>query len=179
MMNIAKEITAGDSIKWIETLSGCPASDGWTLKFVLVNGSAKIELSASADGDDHAVVAPSVTTSSWSPGRYRYQAYAEKAGERHTVGTGMVDILPNFATAETLDSRTHAEKVLHAIEAVIEKRATKDQESYTIKGRSLSRTPLPDLLVLRDRYRSELRAAKRAEKVRAGQRPGTKIHVRF
>ena len=141
---------------------------------MLVNGSAKVEFSTTADGDDHAVALPATTTTNWSPGRYRYQAYVESGADRHTVGTGTVDILPDFSSAATLDGRTHAEKVLDAIEAVIEKRATKDQESYSIKGRSLSRTPLPDLLVLRDKYKSEVRAEKRAEKVRRARNPALK-----
>ncbi len=174
MMNIAKEITAGDSLNWTETVSAYPASDGWTLKFVLVNGSAKIEFSTSADGDDHAVALPATTTTQWSPGRYRYQAFVEKGEDRYTVGTGTVDVLPDFTSAATLDGRTHAEKVLESIEAVIEKRATKDQESYTIKGRSLARTPLPDLIALRDKYKADVAAEKRAEKLRAGQSPAPK-----
>ncbi|NDV20832.1 hypothetical protein GO013_15585 [Pseudodesulfovibrio sp. JC047] len=178
-MNIAKEITAGDSLNWTETVSAYPASDGWILNFVLVNGSAKVEFSASADGDGYVVDVPGSTTSNWTPGRYRFQAHVEKGADRFTVGSGTVDILPDFAGVATLDGRSHAEKVLDAIEAVIEKRATRDQESYTIKGRSLSRTPLPELLALRDKYKAEVRAQRRAEKVQAGKKPGTKIHVRF
>jgi hypothetical protein len=178
-MNIAKEITSGDSLNWKESVAEYPASDGWTLRFSLVNGASKVEFSASSEGDDYAVSLSASVTSAWHPGRYRFQAYVSRAEDRHTVGTGTVDILPDFSSAATFDGRTHAERVLEAIEAVIEKRASRDQESYTIKGRSLSRTPLPDLLVLRDKYKSEVREEKRAEKIRAGKKPGNKILVRF
>jgi len=178
-MNIAKEITAGDSLNWKESVAEYPASDGWTLRFSLVNGASNVEFSASAEGDAYAVSLPASTTSAWHPGRYRFQAYVVRGEDRHTIGTGTVDILPDFSSVTTFDGRTHAERVLEAIEAVIEKRASKDQESYTIKGRSLSRTPLPELLVLRDRYRREVLDEKRAEKIRAGKKPGNKILVRF
>ena len=49
----------------------------------------------------------------------------------------------------------HVRRVIDAIEAVIERRATKDQKSYSIDGRSLERTPIDELLLLRDRYRAE------------------------
>lgn len=52
---------------------------------------------------------------------------------------------------------SHAQKVLDAIEAVLEKRATLDQQRYSIADRELVRTPIPELLLLRDRYRSEVR----------------------
>ncbi len=53
---------------------------------------------------------------------------------------------------------THARRMLNAIEAALEGRASKDTESYTIEGRSLSRTPIPDLLRLRAIYRREVAA---------------------
>jgi hypothetical protein len=49
----------------------------------------------------------------------------------------------------------HVEKVLDAIEAVIENRASQDQMSYSIKGTTLSRTPIADLLLLRREYKEE------------------------
>ncbi|WP_123711612.1 hypothetical protein [Sinobacterium caligoides] len=52
------------------------------------------------------------------------------------------------------DDRTHAKRVLAAIEAVIEKRASRDQMAYSIDSRSLSRTPIADLMLLRDRYKT-------------------------
>ena len=54
------------------------------------------------------------------------------------------------------------QRTLEAIEAVIEKRASIDQERYKINNRELWRTPIPELLVMRDRYRSELRRLKAA-----------------
>ena len=60
------------------------------------------------------------------------------------------------------DARSHVQRVLDAIEAVLEKRATLDQEQYRINNRELRRTPIADLLKLRDRYRMELQRAKAA-----------------
>ena len=62
------------------------------------------------------------------------------------------------------DARSHVQRVLDAIEAVLEKRATLDQEQYRINNRELRRTPIADLLKLRDRYRGELARMKAASK---------------
>ena len=62
------------------------------------------------------------------------------------------------------DARSHVQRVLDAIEAVLEKRATLDQERYRINNRELVRTPVADLLKLRDRYRGELARMKAASK---------------
>jgi hypothetical protein len=69
--------------------------------------------------------------------------------------------------------------VLDAIEAIIEKRSTKDQDSYSIQGRSLGRTPIADLILLRDRYRAEWVREQRAERIRNGLGHSGVVKVRF
>jgi hypothetical protein len=49
---------------------------------------------------------------------------------------------------------------------VIEGRSSRDQENYSIQGRSLSRTPIPDLLILRDRYKAMYVQEQRAERLK-------------
>jgi hypothetical protein len=68
---------------------------------------------------------------------------------------------------------------LDAIEATIEGRASKDQESYSIQGRSLARTPIADLILLRGKYKAEYVQMQRAEKLRNGLGHGGNIKVRF
>jgi hypothetical protein len=94
-----------------------------------------------------------------------------------TVEAGEVRIAPDLsAQGAGVDSRDHVRKVLDAIEAVIENRASIDQQSYQINNRSLQRTPLNELLKLRSRYRAEL-AAKNASRKRRGM--GRTIKVRM
>jgi hypothetical protein len=83
---------------------------------------------------------------------------ATNGSEVQELEEGQLEIIADLAgAAEGHDPRKHAEKVLAAIESVIESRASKDQMAYTINGRSLSRTPLADLLQLRATYRKEVR----------------------
>lgn len=87
-----------------------------------------------------------------------------------SAGDTLVRTLLVPVVAHHFDVTTHATKVLAAIEAVIEGRATVDQQSYTIEGRTLQRTPMQDLLLLRDRYKREV-AQEQGELAAAEGRP--------
>lgn len=77
------------------------------------------------------------------------------------------------------EKREHIEKVLANIEAVIEGRASHDVQSYAIAGQPIGKTPIADLLKLRDHYTSQLIALKRAERRKNGVAEGRKINVKF
>lgn len=154
--NTPTKVIAGDTAQWEKSLPDYPASAGWVLVYTLINAAAKITITAAADGDDYVVTQPSATTAAWAKGKYKYQARVTLAGVSHTVETGDMEVAANFATETTLDGRSHARKVLDAVEAVLEGRATKDQEEYTIGDRSLKRTPIEKLYELRQRYKAEV-----------------------
>ena len=61
----------------------------------------------------------------------------------------------------------------------MENRASMDQSSMSIAGRSLSRTPLPDLLELRDRYKAEYLKEIKLARIRNNQGSGNTIKVKF
>ncbi len=139
-------------------LAAYPAQDGWALTLHL-RGPQSIDIASSPDGDGHVLSASAATTGAWAPGQY-WAALRARDGETVAeVEAGQLTVAADLAQVNGLyDGRTHAERVLTAIEAVIEGRATKDQERYRINNRELQRTPLSDLMALRDRYRAELRA---------------------
>jgi len=165
---IANELYQGDSLDWDESESDYPASSSWVIHYVLVNASSRITFNSSADGDDHNFTIATTTTAAWKDGEYTYTRYATDGTERVTLNRGTVEIKKDFTTAS--DQRSNAKKTLEAIEAVIEDRATKDQESYTIQGRSLSRMNIKDLIWFRDYYASKVQKEKGLK---------NKIRVRF
>lgn len=174
-------LIVGDTLEFTTAVPDYPASAGWTLTYRLVprtSGSA-ISFNASASGDDYLVQVGSTTTAAWAAGEYSWSAYVTKVTERHTVDSGICTLLPDPSLVAAQDKRGHARKVLDAIEAVIENRATLDQEEYAIAGRSLKRTPLPELLKLRQLYKSEVAAEDAAEKLAAGIATPRKIQVRL
>jgi hypothetical protein len=156
-----QRLRAGDTWQWRrEDLAGDYPAAAWTLRYSLKNPDDHVELAAAADGAMFAITVDIATTKSAKPGAYRMVGYVENAGvtQRFPVYEGSVEILPAYANAGVVDDRSHARKVLEAIEAVIENRATKDQEEYSIGHRSLKRTPLADLMDLRARYRTQVLA---------------------
>jgi len=165
------KIIAGDRAAWKRTDLGtdyAPASYSFKYSARLENsGSTEIEITASESGSDYIVEVGQATSAAYTAGVYHWQAYITRTSdsERVTVDSGTWEVIAN-RDAATSDPRNHVKKVLDAIESVIEGRASKDQESYSIQGRSLSRTPIADLVALRDKYRAEWVREQRAERIK-------------
>ena len=168
----------GDTVKWTKTLSDFPASV-WTLTYEF-RGASSHQVVASASDDDHAVSLTPAETGTWNPGAYWWEAYADDGTDRHKAVSGTLEVTTDFATSDAVaDHRTHAAKVLDAIEATIEGRASRDQQAYSIAGRSLQLTPVADLLSLRDKYKVEVAAELAKEKVGRGESTSKQVLVRF
>lgn len=159
-------IYAGATLDLGRTLTAYPAPE-WTLR-LFMRGATAIDLTAVPDGSAHRFTVAANTTASWPPGVYWYSLRAQRAGEVVVVDEGQVSIRLDLAqvTGEH-DGSTHAERVLAKIEAVIEGRATTDVLNYEINGRQLGRAQIEDLLLLRSKYRDEVRRERMAK--RTGQ----------
>lgn len=162
------ELRAGDTARWTRDLGDYPASQGWTLSYTLVTSTAAHSFSATANGDAFDVTVAAAVTAAWAAGHYQLQEYVAKSGERYTLATTPLRILPNLAAVVSgLDVRSHARKVLDAINAWLEAKAP-TAASFEIAGRKLQNYSLADLLALRDRYRAEVA---REDQVAAGGAP--------
>lgn len=126
------------------------AANGYTLK-VILRGPQNSELTAAASDDNYTVELTAAAS-----GTYLYTVVAESTTARHLIETGQIEFLPDPTSADASDLRTHAQKVLEAIEAVLEKRATKAEQSYSIAGRSITKIPLAELYELRNKYKAEV-----------------------
>jgi len=174
------ELVIGDRWAWKRTDLGAdypPASYALSYSMRLEGtGATEIGINASESGSDYLVEVASVTTAGYTAGRYRWQAYITRSSdsERVMVGSGIVEVKVN-RDASTADPRSHYRIVLDAIRAVIEGRATKDQEEYSIGSRSLKRTPLKELREMEGYYAAKVRAE---ENEANGLRSG-KLKVKF
>jgi len=174
-------IRAGDTLLLSISLSDYPASDSWTLTYTFrkPNGS-DISFASTADGDDHAITVAYGTTQTWEPGTYSGEARVDDGSQRFTVWSGFIEVLPDLSIQDpNYDARSHARKMLDAIEAVLENRATKAILSTTIAGQSISRYSPEQLLSLRSFYRSEVDAEEAQAAADAGKSTGRNILVRF
>lgn len=143
-------------------------------------GIHKFTLTATEANDTYYIEAASSSTTGYSVGDYIWEAYITKASDsnRVMVDSGRTTITQNLADTNA-DLRSHAKKVLDAIEAVIENRASMDQSSMSIAGRSLSRMSIDELMTFRDRYKAEYLKEIKLARIRNGQGTGNTPKVRF
>lgn len=124
----------------------------YTLKYVFADQerlSNKIEITASKISNAHVVEVPIATTGTYYSGDYFWKAIVIRDSDSEEVA-----VSEGHATLKTQsgDIASHTYKVLLAIRAVIEKKASKDQMSYSINGRSLARYTFEDLTKLEQHY---------------------------
>jgi len=158
-------------------------SSAYTLKYSFRldgAGATEIQITASANGTAFKIEVGASTSTSYTAGNYQWQSYLTRNSdnERVTIDSGYIEIRPNRDLATT-DPRSHFKIVLDNIEAVIEERATKDQEAYSINGRSLSRTPIADLQQLADSYRGKYDAEINRHRAKKGLGHHGRLLTRF
>lgn len=160
MIEIPKTVTAGDSLKLSleQTRSKYPTAE-YNLLFVV-----------GLQGKEQPYQVPENRefTISWRDTKqwptsipWRLYAITKRGADRFTVASGGFEVVQPFAISSRSapneeETPTHAEKVLEAIEAVLENKATFDQLSVSINGRTLMRRSLNELLDLRKYYRDEV-----------------------
>lgn len=143
-------------------------------------GSHKFSVTATETTDDYLIEIASATTANYATGDFHWYAFITRTSdsERIAIDDGYAKIELNFADTNA-DHRSHAKKVLDAIEAVLENRASQDQMSYSIAGRSLSRMSIDDLMNFRNRYRAEYNKELKKWRIKNKQETGSTIKVRF
>jgi hypothetical protein len=172
-------IIAGDTVEWTQSISDYPATDGWTLKysFQLIGSTEDpITFEASASGRDYSVSITPAVSAEWASGNYIWTAFVDDGTDRHRVGTGTVSVLPN---PEMAAGGTHATRTLALLELAIEGRIPAGLEQTTIDGQSILRITMPDLVLLRNKYASEVRAEQDRARVASGQASRRTMYARF
>lgn len=176
------QLKAGLTFDQLVTVLTQYPAPAWELRAYL-RGPSQIDLVAEAEGTKHRWHETATDSATWAPGHYTYTVRVfDGSGDAFEVDSGSTQIAPDLASIDApYDGRSHARKVLDAIEAVLEKRATKDQERYTIEfngsRRELWRTPIADLMAMRGSYQAQVRAEE--TKAKGGSLFGVAVRVRF
>lgn len=180
--NVPAELRAGDTWKWTQSLADYPASTPWTLKYRFKSPTAGFEVTANTAGDDYSVTVTASTTAGYAAGTYTWIAWVEGGtSEKYTVDTGVTTLDADYRSGTAtagLDDRSHARKTLAAIESWIESRNPGVAE-YEIAGRRMKYIPIPDLLKLRQAYKTEVAAEDAAEAIRNGLGTARRIQFRL
>ena len=95
------------------------AQNSWPLKYAFRGSAGTIDITSSADGDEHLVSVAPTASAAYSAGIYDVMGWAEKGSDRYTVFTSRIEVLVDLeAAGSSYDGRTHVKKTLDAIEAV-------------------------------------------------------------
>lgn len=143
-------------------------------------GSHKFTINATEADSTYYIEVPAATTANYNAHTYKWNAYITRSSDsaRSIVDSGILLVTPNYADTNA-DVRTHAKKVLDALEAVIQGRASIDQSSMSIAGRSLSRMTIDEIMTFRDRYKTEYLKEIKKARLKNKTASGNSIKARF
>jgi hypothetical protein len=181
---VPRSIVIGDLVQFkLTEYSTDYANTAHTMTFMARSGEgANVEFSivASNSGDDYLFSASSSATSAFVAGLYHYQIeiLETSSNNRLILDQGELDVTVDL-DVNAVDPRTHAEKMLQKIEAVLENRADADVSSYSIAGRSLTKMSPEELLTWRNNYRREVKAYRRKLDVKHGRKTSSTILMGF
>lgn len=181
---VPRTIVIGDFVQFkLSEYSTDYANTAHTMTLMARSGTgANVEFSivATNSGDDYLFTANSAATASYTAGLFHYQieVLETSSSNRIIVDQGELDVTVDL-DVNAVDPRTHAEKMLQKIEAVLENRADADVSSYSIAGRSLTKMSPEELLTWRDTYRREVKAYRRKLDVKHGRQTSSTVLMRF
>ena len=146
-----------------DAMEAARAAGGGTLALFKPRRFTRLEIKATRNSATQAytlqVNCPTITlaptNATLTAGTYYFAEKVEKAGEVLRVGSGRVTVEPNLATALAGDLQSPNERMLKAVNAVIEARlgtstgVPKDVEAYSIDGIAVTKIPLERLMILR------------------------------
>lgn len=180
------QIAVGDRLQWTKHLPDFSPAD-WTLTYYLrgvkgVPGFEPINIAATTSGNLFSVdVAPSVTEF-WIPQLLFWQSYVSKSGDRKLVGSGRMDLLPNFAaTDEPYDGRSWARRCRDNLQLVLEGKASRDTIRYAMSaaGRSEEKFTWEDIIAALSYFQGLVAQEEAAEEAARGGSSKKNILIRF
>lgn len=182
---VPQTLTVGDIWNWKreDIVSDYPpASYTLTYSFRLLSSAAtEIALSGSVITESataYTISVPDSTTVGYTKGDYTWQEYISNATDRIVLNTGFVTLEPNL-DADTSDPRSYWQQVLDDCNATLKARAGRDQSSFSIAARSLSRDQIESMMTLRDRAQYEVNKELNKARIAKGLGNSSTIKARF
>lgn len=179
-----EEIVVGDYLLWRRTdISGNYPPALYTATYVakIAGGnSTEVQVTGTNYNGQYLFTVTSAQSANFTVGDYHWQleVVRNSDGNRIVVDRGEFKAVPDLDNANA-DPRSHAQIMLAKIESILQGRADGDVASYSINGRSLTKLPLSDLMMWRDRYKAEYIRELRKDRIRRGIGTGANILVRF
>lgn len=135
------EFRAGDSVSWTKSLANYSAATD-TLTYRL-RGPQSLDITCTQSGTDFAAEITAAQTAQLQPGDYWIVGTVVSGSDTKTIYAANIRVLPNFSDAQQVadgyDGRTHARKMLDAIESALTDDAGKFIVEYNISGQRMIR----------------------------------------
>lgn len=177
LTELPRRITIGDTVTWEETNSDYPASASWVITYHFTSPDAFFASTHAANGDAHTIT---IDTADLEEGRYDYAKKVTDTNETFTLERGYIFVDPDLSADESgVDRRKYCEIALENIEAVLQGKASKDQTSYSLNGRALSRYSPAELNEWRTSLRREVADLRQAERRKSGGKSHQNVHLRM
>lgn len=174
---IQAEIRAGHTLKFLQTYSDYNAPE-WIATLALSNGRDHYKVESTDSNGSHLFYAPAATTELWKPGTYRLMISVSDGIDRYEMANQDVIIKPNL-NAAAVDDRSQTKRILDAVTNQIEGRASREESSYSIAGRSISLLTIAELIQLKNHYQNLYEREKAADRINKGLKSGRKILIRM
>lgn len=177
------QFIAGDTVKWTRSLSDYPATT-WTLTYEF-RGTVRKSVVCTASGSDFLATITAALSAAYPPGEYRVFARVSSGSESYTVWEGSITVKPDpSAGTSAQDRRTHARKMLDAIEAMMEGNASREEQGYEISmaggtTRRLDLCPKADLIAFHSHYAQLVKKEQDAERIAQGGKSRNRILTVF
>lgn len=184
--NVPDELVVGDRWVWKRTamVADYPVAS-YQVKYsfrLLTTAATEISITASENSspEEYLVEVAAATTAAYTAGDYTYQEYIIRSSdsERFVFSTGVLIVKPDLDT-DTSDPRSNARIILDGLQAMLENRATIDQMSMSIAGRSLSRMTPAEIRDWERHYKYLVGLETKKMRIEKGQPTGSQVLVKF
>jgi hypothetical protein len=175
-------IVSGDLVMWRRTDYAEYANVNHTLtyRFRPAAGGEVVSVTAAVVSGEFRITMSVAVTAAMAVGRWYWSAYIARVSDsaRVQIADGQILVAANLAVDQG-DLRSHARRMLDAIESVMEGRATDSVASYTIGGRQINKIAPDELIGWRNHYKTEVQAEEDADRLAQGLPARNTIRMRF
>ena len=178
------ELTIGSRWSWKRPdVSSVYSTDSYSLFYRFVDQSGKLPIKSIASSKvngEHVFDIPTTETELFKVGGYLWQLIVvrDADSEEVSLGQGFIELLPDLGSKDGAP-HSHNYVTLQNIRAVIEKTATKEQSSYSVAGRSLSRRSIEELTVLLKEYEHRWKQEVDRLKKKSGKRVSNNVFIKM
>ena len=178
--NEPTQVRAGETLQFKKNLPDYLPSDGWSITYNFKSSRPQqFSFTTTTSGQEHLADVAFDDTIDWLPDIYFGVGIVSDGTTKRQVWAGKLTVLPALTSDETSDPRSQVRRTFDNVCAVLEGRADSSILKSVVDGTTLERTPIADLLKLRDYYGSLVAAEDAKEQAASGKPVRRNIYVNF